>query len=133
MFSYFLQLIIDEFLVNVHWYDVPPNCQIWLNIYICPLSMKWGNIYRITAILRVETDIIVNISVSPIGLAMIFVILSVETFKTKVIVFICEVRMCFTSDWPKHFVDQDQFSDTDFISGIHQRENVQFADNCFYM
>ena len=26
------------------------------------------------------------------------------------------------------FVDQGQFSDPDFISGTHQRENVQFAD-----
>jgi hypothetical protein len=51
--------------------------------------------------------------------------------------------MCFTSDWPINlrmrvtnwpniFVDQGQFSDLDFISGTHQRENVQFADKQAY-
>jgi len=29
-------------------------------------------------------------------------------------------------------VDQGQFSDPDFISGTHQREHVQFADNIDY-
>ena len=52
------------------------------------------NIIRITAILKVETDIITNISANPIG-AGIFVIMSV--FRTDVIVFICDVIMCFTS------------------------------------
>ena len=32
------------------------------------------------------------------------------------------------TNWPYIFVDQDQFSDPDFISGTHQKENVQFAD-----
>ena len=47
--------------------------------------------------------------------------------------------MCFTSDWPINlcmrvtnwpttFMNQGQFSDPDFISGTHQRENVQFAN-----
>ena len=92
--------------------------------------------YRITTILKVETDIISYISASPWGQAGIFVIMSVEAFRTD-FVFICDVIMCFTSDWPINlrvtiwpniFVDQGQFSDPDLISGIHQRENIQFAD-----
>jgi hypothetical protein len=92
--------------------------------------------YRITTILKVETDIISYISASPWGQAGIFVIMSVEAFRTDV-VFIGDVIMCFTSDWPINlrvtiwpniFVDQGQFSDQDLISGTHQRENVQFAD-----
>jgi len=50
--------------------------------------------------------------------------------------------MCFTSDepiklrmrvtkLPNIFVDQGQFSDPDFISGTHQRVNVQFADKLY--
>jgi hypothetical protein len=49
------------------------------------------------AILKVKTDIISNISASPIG-AGIFVIMSVKAFRTDVIVFIGEVIMCFMSD-----------------------------------
>ena len=56
-------------------------------------------IYRITSILKVETDIITNISLSLIGRARIFVIMSVEAFRTDVIVFISGIIMCFTSDW----------------------------------
>jgi len=96
------------------------------------------NKYRITSVLKVETDIISSISVSPIWRAVILVIRSVDTFKSDVIVFIGDV-MCLTSDWPINlhmpvtnwpniFVDQSQFSDPDFISGTHQRENVQFAN-----
>jgi hypothetical protein len=66
-------------------------------------------------------------------------IMSVEAFRTDVIVFIGDIMMCFTSDWPINlcmrvtnwpniFVDQSQFSDPDFISGTYQRENVQFAN-----
>jgi hypothetical protein len=53
------------------------------------------NIIRITAILKVKPDI-ANISVSLIE-AGIFVIMSVEAFRTDYIVFICDVIMCFTS------------------------------------
>ena len=31
-------------------------------------------------------------------------------------------------NWSNIYVDQGQFSDPDFISDIHQMENVQFAD-----
>jgi hypothetical protein len=51
-----------------------------------------------TAVLKVETDIITNISASLIGRAGIFVIMSVEAFKTDVIAFIGGVITCFTSD-----------------------------------
>jgi hypothetical protein len=62
---------------------------------------------------------------------IIIVIMSVEAFRTDVIVFICDVIMCFTSDWQINlcfmqvtnwaniFVDQGQFGDPDFISGTH--------------
>jgi hypothetical protein len=64
----------------------------------------------------------------------------VSYVSTDVIVFIDDVIMCFTSDWPRNlrvtnstglifFVDQGQFSDPDFISGTHQRGNVQFSHN----
>jgi hypothetical protein len=105
-------------------------------------NIKQTNTYRITVILKVETDTIANTSVSPIGQAGISVIMSVDAFRTDVIVFTRHV-ICFTSDWPINlrmrvtnwpniFVDQGQFSDPDFISCTHQRENVQFADKNKY-
>jgi hypothetical protein len=56
------------------------------------------DVNRIMAILKVETDIIANISASPIERAGIFVIIFVEAFRTDVIVFICDIIMCFMSD-----------------------------------
>jgi len=67
--------------------------------------------------------------------------MSVEIFRTDIIVFIDDVIMGFTSDWlinlcmrvtnwPNIFVDQGQFIDPDFISGTHQRENFQLPDSC---
>ena len=46
------------------------------------------NIYRITAILKVEIDIITNETERLIGRAGILVIMYVETFKPDVIVFL---------------------------------------------
>jgi hypothetical protein len=46
----------------------------------------------------------------------------VEIFKTDVIVFIGDVKMCLTPYW------QGLFSDPDFISDTHHRENVQLVD-----
>ena len=43
----------------------------------------------------------------------------------------CFLRMRVTN-WPNVFVDQGQFSDPDFISGTHQRENVKFVNKAFY-
>lgn len=53
------------------------------------------NKYRIMSILKVEKEIIANIAASPI-----FLMMSVEVFRTDVIVFIGDVIMCFTLDWP---------------------------------
>ena len=50
-----------------------------------------------TAVLKVETDIITSITVSPTGWA---VIIYVEIFKTGIIVFIGDVKMCSTPHWP---------------------------------
>jgi hypothetical protein len=66
-----------------------------------------------------------------------------SVFKTDVNVFIGDVIMCFTSDWLINlhmrvtnwlniFVDLGQFSDPDFISVTHQKENVQSADKLSY-
>ena len=65
------------------------------------LNVKVNVIYRITKLLKVETDIITNISTSPIGRAGLFVIMSVKAFKTDVIVFIGDVINVFImSDRP---------------------------------
>ena len=56
------------------------------------------NTYRITAKMKVETEIIANISAIPGGRAGIFVIMCVTAFRTDLIVFICDVIMCFISD-----------------------------------
>jgi hypothetical protein len=42
--------------------------------------------YRITSVLKVETDIIASITASTMGRVVILVIMYVETFKTDVIV-----------------------------------------------
>jgi hypothetical protein len=55
------------------------------------------NRYRITAVLKVETDIIASISVSLTGRAVILVIMYVEIFRTGVIVFIGNVITCLMS------------------------------------
>jgi hypothetical protein len=47
--------------------------------------------------MKVETDIITNITVSLIGRAVLLVIMYVEIFKTDVIIFIGNVIMCLTS------------------------------------
>ena len=80
------------------------------------------------AVLKVETDIITSIAASPTGWAVKLVIMYVAIFKTGVIVFIGEVKMSLWTNLI--FVDKGQFSDPDFISGTHQRENVQFANKC---
>ena len=59
-------------------------------------NCRFKNKYRITSVLKVETYIITSISVSPIGRA---VIMSVDTFKTDVIVFIGNDIMCLTDSF----------------------------------
>ena len=68
--------------------------------------------------------------------------MSVDTFKTDVIVSNGECHNVFNvrltdivqhaSYKPNIFVDQDQFSYPDFISGLNQRENVEFTDIPIY-
>jgi len=45
------------------------------------MNGPYYNLYRITATLKVETDITANISTSPIGRSGIFVIMSAEAFR----------------------------------------------------
>jgi len=45
--------------------------------------------YRITSVLKIETDIIVSISVSPIGQSVILMVINAETYKTDIIVLMC--------------------------------------------
>ena len=71
------------------------------------------------AILKVETDITANISASD----NVY-----RGLQNWYYCFVGDIIMCFTSDWPNIFVDQGQFSDPDFISGTHKRENAKFAD-----
>jgi hypothetical protein len=59
---------------------------LW-TIYTLKLISCWypiPNKYRITTILKVETDIIANISASHIGRAGIFVIMTAKDFRTEV-------------------------------------------------
>ena len=71
----------------------------------------------------------------------------VKIFKTAIIVFFrwrqnvfnvtltdnfqyqCLFLRMQVTNWPNNFVDQGQFSDTDFSRDTHQKENVQFANN----
>ena len=46
-------------------------------------------IYRIMAVLKIETCIVTSVAVSPMGQTVILVIMYVDTFKSDVIVFIC--------------------------------------------
>ena len=58
--------------------------------------------------------------------------MSVEAFRTDVIVFYVINLLMRVANWPNIFVDQDQLSYLDLISSTHQRENVQFADIILY-
>jgi len=51
---------------------------------------RWVSIYRITAVLKVETDIIASIALIRRGQVVILVIMNVEIFKTGIIVFIVD-------------------------------------------
>ena len=71
-------------------------------------------IYRITAVLKVKTNIITTIAASPTGRSMI---MYVEIFKNDVIVFIGDVKICLTSHWPinSHYIHSVLVHD--FVSG----------------
>ena len=63
------------------------------------MGQQWDwHKYRIKAICKVWTDIITNISASPIGGARIFVIMSVAAIRTDIIGFFDDVIMCCTSN-----------------------------------
>jgi hypothetical protein len=49
---------------------------------------RWVSIYRITSVLKVETDIIASIALIRRGQVVILVIMNVKIFKTGIIVFI---------------------------------------------
>jgi hypothetical protein len=66
----------------------------------CECWHLFFNKYRITTVLKVETDIISSIAASPIGWAMILLIIYVKIFKTGVIVFISDVKICLSSHLP---------------------------------
>jgi DNA-dependent protein kinase catalytic subunit len=75
-----------------------PDIQIKYSCIIAPLqAIAHVSICRIQAVLKGKTDIITSISASPVGRAVILVIMSVQTFKTYIIVFICKVIMCLIS------------------------------------
>ena len=56
------------------------------------------DIYRITAVLKVETVIITSIAASQTERAVILVMMYVVIIKTGVIVFFCDGKMCLTSN-----------------------------------
>ena len=56
--------------------------------------------YRITVVMKVETNIITSIRASLKGQTLILMIIYVETFNTNYIVFIDNAIMCLTSHWP---------------------------------
>ena len=58
-----------------------------IKFYIC----------RITAALKVVTEMITSILASPIRRAAIVMVMYVETYKTDIIVFICNAIICLTS------------------------------------
>ena len=54
-------------------------------------------VYRITAVVKVKTDIIASIVESPIVLVVILVVMYFETFTTGITVFIFSVILGLTS------------------------------------
>jgi hypothetical protein len=60
----------------------------------CPASYRWT-----TQSMKVETNIITSVSVSPMERVVILVIMYVKTFKTDIIDFIGQIRMCLMSHW----------------------------------
>ena len=74
------------------------------------------DIYRIMAVLKVETDIITSIAARPIGRAVILVIMYVETFKTKNIILLLVMSLNVTEvTLTDNFLYQSEFVDTDNI------------------
>ena len=80
-------------------------------------------VYKIMAVMKVETDSIARITVSLIGWAVILVIMYIKTFKTNIIVFVGNVVMFLLSHWPIMF--------TVMVGSLiltESKENVQITD-----
>jgi hypothetical protein len=94
------------FLSKSHWlkrnlmYAFTNYVGLRIQLAIMTKIYDWKKIYRITAVLKVKTDIIASITASQTGGAVILVIMYVEIFKTDVIVLIGDVKTCLTSHWP---------------------------------
>jgi hypothetical protein len=78
------------------------------------------------AALKVETDIITSISESLIRQDVILMIMSDKTFKTEVIVFICDAIMCLMSDWLMEYMNIDTTSQIIQLIKITSR----YYDSC---
>ena len=87
--------------------------------------------------MKVETDIITFISVSLIGMIWDICDNVCQGLQNWCYCFypwrhnVFYIRLTNTN-WPNIFVEQGQSSDPDFISGTHQRENVQIANKYIY-
>jgi len=92
--------LIDEVTITktLHFYvKIKP---FFFNNKWCYFQDLIVDIYRITVVMNVETEINSSITASLIGQAVILVIMYVKSFKTAVIVLICIVIMCLISPWP---------------------------------
>jgi hypothetical protein len=87
-------------------------------------------VYRISAVVKVETDIIISMAASSLGWAVILVILFDKTFRTSLIVFIGNNLMCFTST--DNLQHRSWFDDTENITRLDQRENITITDKSTY-
>jgi hypothetical protein len=97
-------------------------------------------IYRITAVLKVEVDIIARTSCDNVfwdlqnwhycccrWSKIVFDFKLTDNFQYQ-----NQFLHMWVTNSHNIFVDQGQFSNPDFISGTHQRENVQFANKYIY-
>jgi hypothetical protein len=71
---------------------------VWPLMFLQPDAIKFY-ICRITAALKVVTEMITSILASPRRRAAIVMVMYVKTYKTDIIVFICNAIICLTSSW----------------------------------
>jgi hypothetical protein len=104
------------------------KCQEWTwHIYIN--SQLLCNKYRITAVLKVETDIITSIGDNLMRRVAILVIMYVKTFKMEVIVFIGIKRHNVTSHWPIiSSIRVTKLILTKSLNEIKRKTDVHFTD-----
>ena len=98
---------LSDMLLNVKkykpYYSPSINNACCFSLHISFYNHRSFNTYRITAVLKNETDIITNIASSPIEWAAILVIMYVDSFKTNVIKLIDNIIMCWTYHRSKMF------------------------------